>query len=263
VPATFLDEFLLGNSNLYLPKQQPLCEVKLNVGHPFTSNLVAAWALFNNTCDLVGVNHASGTNANVERAFGEWGAGYRCVADSSSSRLDLGSIDSNNPLACSQDDEFSVFAWGYVPKDFEAGSNAPRIIDISDGSNGANGWCFFPSVANNSSTSLSLGVGINGTSYRSNGKFSYDDLSKWHAMGVTAKSGAIRFFWDEEFLYERSDTYTIPGTTTNGALLNWNHTTDRQYRDGPMAIIYVWNKRIPNLWMHTLARDPYLLTVPK
>ena len=249
-----VDEVMLREPNLLVPGKKPVGSVKIDWTHSLTRGLVGAWVLsdWSQLTDLTGNNNGSetGTGSAITVGHDIHGKYLRNNNTSSTRRIDLGSIPSTNPLSCNVNNETSVYVFSYI--NVSASNSFPRWIDKSSGGSAANGWAFY--IDNGApATTLSIG-GINfvkGT-VSSSGLF---------GAGVSASSGDPRFFIDGLLVSTDNRSFTLPTTTTNAALLNWNHSTDREYED-PVYCIYVWDRKISDIEQLSIHRDMYQFLIP-
>ena len=265
-----IDDYLLRAPALLVPKKHPV-GVGLDILHDHP--LVKEWDL-RGCWPLWGISgygivkdyskyghHAAGTGTSVQSISNIGGNGLHIKDDTASSRLDLGSTSNRPTLTMNDHNEISIFAYGYVPTDAESGNAFPRIIEKSSSGTAGGGWGFFTRGTTAPSPASTLDLGINTLGIESGaGSLVH---GQYHSMGVTSKSGSIDFFIDDGVKINKSNTFSIPSTATNAAILNWNHTNDRQWRGGPLHIVYVWPYKIPDEWMYELCRNPYLLMTIK
>ncbi len=222
--------------------------VRLDRQHPLLMHCVAVWPFLEGSGlaarDWLGNSHAieAGSAGNTS-----WdGLGWKIDADGADTRLDLGSITSTHPLSCSANNAASVVA--RLKPNAALNSTWPRIIDKSSGGSAADGWAFY--LSGNDSVSFEVA----GTS--SNSGTISDMRGLAATVGVSAASGSIRFFHNGAFVVEQTDTWTISSTSTNAAIGNWNHSTDRDL-SGRLDIVYVFDRKISDQHQRALALNPW------
>lgn len=269
---TLADEALLRAPALLTPRKQPTAgNVRLDKTHPFTRRMVGCWPMWQHTPtivpDLCGNNDATvaGTTlSHVQTKYAPGGRGVIIPNDNTNSRLTLGSIPSTNPLNCSSTDEISIFGWGYIPN--TPNNVFPRLIDKSNSGSGANGWALAIRWNGAAAPDDTLEFYVAGTGYNPGanalGASAADYAGKLGGLGVVAASGSQEYIWNDNIIGSTTASISIPGATTNASLLNWNHTTDRQWGDMPMFYISVWNRRLDATDLLDLSHDPYQIFIP-
>jgi hypothetical protein len=245
----------LYNTNFRLPKRKPLGGVAVDRNNTYGKNVFAAWSFasreswLENTstrklADLVGTSKslaASDSNQNLRSAAGD-----------NNHRLNLGSIDSNNPISLSDAStggEYTIF-FRCLCNDFT--SLIPnRIMDKSDGGNAANGW-MIQSFDNDLDVfyggSVVLSVSVTGLS------------GVWLNCALTVKGGVGTFYVENS-----SSTGSVPSAptaTTNAAISNWNHSTNRNW-DGDIAYIHMHYGAYSESQVKAYWKDPYQILKPK
>ncbi len=229
--------------------------------HPMWRGLAYA-SFFNNPdinviTDLSGNdNHATATNLlPFSPGFSDTdgrGVESSTAIDNTSHRYDLGSITSTNPLALRNSANFTIFARVYY--DTAVQGSFPRILDKSDGGNAANGWGFW-------FNDRTIVMGIDGTtSSYLNGLAAG---GAWRNVYIARTGGNVTIISGEGGSVTNSFSRAFPTDTTNAALFNWNHSTDRGYV-GIFDAMYVWNRYYdPDLFHASLIEDPYQLFRPR
>jgi hypothetical protein len=151
-----------------------------------------------------------------------------------------------------------VYAFLYLASNIttENANQYPRIIDKSDGGSAANGWCFYPDGGNNnlyfsaggannaSTTPLNRGI-VTGLSFSLN---TANTILEMYQDGAQIRGLS-------------SPVSSLPTTTTNAAIGNWNHASDRQYRT-PIYAIYVWDRFLEQSEHVNVNLDPYQFLIP-
>lgn len=268
---TYLREESLKAPALLIPRRQPIGPVRLDKTHPYTKYLVGCWPMWEHTGafvrDLTGNNHGYGTSTgspNIAPRATKYGRGLTLPNDNTNGRISLGSIDSNNPLSCNVTDEISIFAWATIP--YTPNSSFPRIIDKSNGGSAAGGWAWAMRWAGATAPDNTLDFYVNANDWTPGdnalGSAAADYQGVTTGIGVVAASGSQEYIWKNEIIGSSAGVFTIPTTTTNAALLNWNHTTDRQWGDQPMYYVAVWDHRLDAQDLVELSFDPYQIFIP-
>ena len=171
------------------------------------------------------------------------GLGVRSLnfaGDATNDRVDLGSIDVNSPLKFSSH-EMTFFAWLNYSGESSTVNSFPRILDVSNGGNGSNGYAFWMNESNNR-----LSVQVNGTGARHDANNIFDSANDGiglYALGysmISQTSGA--FYKNGSLFFSPTNSLGSFGTTTtNGAIGNWNHSTSRMM-GGELPIVLLWNR---------------------
>jgi hypothetical protein len=205
----------------------------------------------NTVFDLTWNNHGTLiNNAGWEKTAK--GSGLKFPTDAGSDRLDLGSIDSSNPLSGVPSGQMSIAARVYKYASTDLNNSYPRIFDKSDGAGFQNGWGVFYQ----SSTALILQVQTNYLSV------TIPSAAAWMDIVGTVKSGEWFLYNDGKSLGSGVSTASFSSTTTNAAIGNWNHTTDRQW-NGQILYVYIWDRVISSdeaAWIH---HEPYSIFEPR
>lgn len=235
---------------------QPRGVLRLDPNDPINVGMVGCWVLGTNGkyIDLCGNNDGtpSGTVVDVVNPFGR---ASLISADNTSNRIDLGSISSTNPLSGSDTQELSIFTHLHInASSTDHGNSFPRIIDKSNGGSAANGWAFYID------TSVSqFALQINGAVNWWPTNF-VDAIDTVGTLGASYSrdGGRSKAFHNGKVAGSYTTPLpTIPTTTTNAAILNWNGgATDRQYRK-PVYLIRVWKRELPEGEHLTLNAYPY------
>ncbi len=254
---------------LLLPRSRwgdvkPDLPVELIPGHDLTFGLVGAWLLNERVSqtfrDLTGNNHGTVTSmdlASVRTARGR--ALNFSGASGSDPRLDLGSWAPGNPMSLAGNQATFLFE---VRLDLSAlTGSAPRLIDKSDGPNGANGWTIYYA-----STEASWVLNIDGefTSFGSEG-----NTGRWKRRGITKHAGGLVEYFhngDNGLIRPRSGTDSfssaIPtGTTVNGSIGNWSGSGDRNMA-GDISWVYVWDRVLSHREQTTIGHAPFTFLQP-
>lgn len=220
---------------------------RLDKGHPLARYCVGAW-FFGDGLDFV--KDASGCNFHGTytgvianpfiRATSPYSSAILSDSATSDSRYDLGPINAGHPLSMSQSSGMMLsvrFKW-------KSGNYSwPRIIDKSSGGSAANGWA----LTYDGSNSGGLQFYSNGsTRLNTTQALRADDwnhvvvIIRWFAANSSPHN---RIFLDgEDITSGAGGTMQSPSaTTTNAALLNWNHTVSERRFVGAMDHIIVYS----------------------
>ena len=180
--------------------------------------------------DLGGNNNGTLTNGPTF----DLDNGGSIVFDGSDDYIELGSIDSSNPLSLYGQTEFSVDLW---LKPNYSGDDYQRVIDKSTGGSGLNGWC----IAYPRNTSKFFYLFIDGGT-----ALSYNDSSadgNWRNFTVTRNGSDTNLYINSELVATQTAAATIPIDTTNMRIATWNHTTGREY-NGKIGNIKIYSKEL-------------------
>jgi len=229
--------------NLGKGLRHPRWPFVLDWAHPLAQGMVGCFVyrngcfidLTNNTRSCL-VDNSSGDISRSAMPITGWPAA-QYTGDATNDRYDLGPITSDNPLSLAGRDAFTLLAWCHF---IQQDSSFPRIIDKSDGGNAANGWGMW----SNASEQIVVGIDGQTSSSTANDAVVYGETNLYSAsltgLGATASGD---FYRNGEFL--RADPgagYNQPvSTTTNAAIGNWNHATDRMI-DGYISHVFVLNR---------------------
>ena len=154
--------------------------------------------------------------------------------DGSDDYVELGSIDSSNPLSLYGQNEFSIEVW--INSDL-TGDDYQRIIDKSDAGSGTNGWSIFQRPSNKF---IYLYIDVTGVStYQDNGASS----GIWRNYLWTRKSTTTKLYVNGSLVDTEYVTKSVPSDTTGMRIGSWNHSTGREY-NGKIANIKIYNKTL-------------------
>lgn len=237
---------------------KPSYSAKLNRQTRLVQGLVGGW-LFNENNgdawrDITGQHHGTTVGTGVTRQNGRFGRIVNSTGDNSTDRIDLGSVASTDGLALAGATEFTL-SWRYNHRTTSSSNSFPRIFDKSDGGSAANGWALYWHDAGNN---WRIDAGGD-TRWSNNGPA---DNNQWHHMIAAYDSVNGCDFWaDGDFELTDTTIFSIPSVTTNAALLNWNHTTDRNW-EGWVDHLYVWDRKLTNQEILSLFRYPYQVIQP-
>ena len=236
--------------------KKPLYNYAIDWNHPLSRGLVGAWILDDKGggyrfYDLTGNNDGVRVGSSVTQVATPDGVGVNFNGDGTTDRINLGSIDSSNPLSCNVNNEVSIIAKVYYKSG--ATNDFPRIFDKSSSGLATNGYNFNIYSVNGE---LQLYV-AGGQSIRST---SLVPTNQWSTLAILSESGNNDFYIDREDagIFTGTDrTYTIPTTTTNAAIGHWNHaTTDREFH-GDMEYVFVYDRKISEAEYFSIENEAY------
>lgn len=179
-------------------------------------------------------------------------AGIQCLdfsGDNNTHRIDLGSIAAGDRinLNASNTDGCTFMALFRLVEN--SNNNFPRLFDKSNGGNAAEGWAAYPNVGSNRFDFQADGVtAVTFTTFTN----SYFE-GNWRLIVITHDGGSANKMYGSQILRNPRDkaviaqtetetkTMNFPTTTTNAALGNWNHATDRNFQ-GQIALIATWDR---------------------
>lgn len=238
---------------------KPGPDVELDPRHPLVDGLVGCW-LMNEAAGGAVVDHAGNTDgvivgASITRLPRLPGRVLDFAGDNNGDRVDLGTIASGNPLMLDGDQA----TWMWDARLTSYVNNAPRLIDKSTSGTGANGWALYPI----NSPSITWTLAVAATEYR---------LGSGHLLGTRSRGALVKDGTSRVALYDAdqnrryveitSGINPIPTATANGAIGNWNHATDRNWRDW-ISHIYVWNRVLSAHEIVYLQSKPYAIFRPR
>lgn len=175
-----------------------------------------------------------------------YGIGVDSTGDGVADRIDLGSVAGTDDLAGTVNG-ITVISRVMVDTGTLT-SIAPRLIDKSNGGTGANGWWFGIDSSLRPNFQVNSGTGFLGTGLTQ---------GVWSTIGVSAaQGGAPSFYTNGRFDTVGGSSVTFPNVTTNAAIANWNHTTDRQW-DGQINYVFVWNRQLSAEEHKTINDNPW------
>ena len=259
----FLPDSRLEQPHMLVPGQKPVCPVQINWDHPLAEDLVGFWlggSLENYATGKIGTIVGSTMAENLTAN----GVGWANSGNSTNSRINLGSIPSNNPLSLAGQRKatwFTLIEWG----GYTLSSAFPRVIDKSSSGSGAGGWAFYYD-----SGLPGWFISLDGSNFgvSPTGEIAQPSSPELFSSGISYDleggiSGTNIGYYSNGLLVATKNTaVTIPTTTTNAAIGNWNHSTDRECAF-PILVVAVWSGRVLNANEHlSMRRDPYQLLIP-
>lgn len=242
---------------MILGRQKPFRGVQLNRSHPLAQGLVGCWIMNEGGGNLVYDLSGNGINGtlinNAAWSNTEYGSSIIFPTDGGTDRINLGSISSAHPLSMYGSQKLSLVSKIYFPPLASQTNFYPRIFDKSDGANYANGYGI-----NFNEDYNSLWFIVDGIAIMSSNIVAYDT---WMDLGcVYDYNAATRVFYIDGVV--NTDTIeglaAFPSATTNAAIGNWNHTSDRQW-DGDIVFVHIWNRILSPAEIAWLHIDPYAM----
>jgi hypothetical protein len=154
--------------------------------------------------------------------------------DGADDYVELGSIDSSNPLSLYGQTRFSVEIW--INPNF-TGDDYQRIIDKSSAGSSTNGWGV---VLRPSNKYIYLFVdGGTVSTYVDSGASS----GVWRNYLWTRGGSTTRLYINGTLVDTEIYTRAVSSTTTGMRIGSWNHSTGREF-NGKIANIKVYNKKL-------------------
>jgi len=187
--------------------------------------------------DLIG-----GNDGTFEPAAGpvyDSANGGSIVFDGADDYIDLGSVNSSNPLSLYNITGFSISFWMYVSS--TGADPYQRIIDKSDGANGQNGYAVYVGdVVPNGRLGLSIGGSIVLDTGVDNNVYAYDD---WTFVTMTKNGSSFNLYVNASLYLNQSSTNVVSSTTTNCKIGTWNHSTTREFA-GKLSSLMIHHKTL-------------------
>ena len=229
---------ILGRKNRAAPGAPPW-PVRVDRGHPLARGLVAAFLPTPDGLSYVDAVTGNWVGTSV-RFSGDITRGaansLRMAAphfsgDATADRVNLGLISPADPLALAGKTTLTVLAWVHRTG---GTSQFPRIIDKSNGSNAAGGWAFYLY-----STASMRFITNGSTSSQHISSLVAVPLNSTTLLGYSMHSATEgRFYMGGAWLSTDGSTISAPpSNTTNAAIGNWNHSTDRMFAGELLAIL--------------------------
>tara|TARA_B100001059_G_scaffold114849_1_gene115150 strand:+ start:927 stop:1628 length:702 start_codon:yes stop_codon:yes gene_type:complete len=154
--------------------------------------------------------------------------------DGADDYIELGSIDSSNPLSLYGQTEFSIDMW--LKPDY-TGDDYQRVIDKSNSGSGANGWSItYPRPSNKNFYFFIDGVQL----------LSYIDSSadgNWRNFILTRNGNITKLYINSTLVDTETIAKTVTNDTTDMRIGSWNHSTGREY-NGKISNIKIYHKEL-------------------
>ena len=196
------------------------------------------------------------SSADITVSTRPYGRVLTFSGDATNDRVDLGSIAPGHPLYFGGEDKLSFVArlrYGGSPS-----STFPRPFDKSNSGNGTNGY------------GLWYDTGVGGFEFRSTSGANFYKITYSTALsggdefdlGFTTVDGSLndgQFYRDGASVTSVTVTTSLnsfPSVTTNMAIGNWNHATDRMW-DGDIGFLYIFGAEAPAEVFEQLFLDPF------
>ena len=190
--------------------------------------------------DLAGSNNGTLTNGPTFDS----GNGGSIVFDGVNDYVELGSINSSNPISLAGTTEQTWEAWIYPTN---TGDNYQRIIDKSNNGGGENGYFF----STGATDERRIYCKIDNNASDMPNDFIADNMytvDRWNHICVTRKNNTVNYGWNfysnGVLKHSRSTiNLTVPTDTTNCRIGTWNHSTSREF-NGQISIVKLYNRAL-------------------
>lgn len=210
--------------------------------------------------ERLSVDNSSNSISKTPAHIGSGRYSSEFVGNSTDDRIQLGSITSADPISFFGQTDVSVVARCNFAS---SNSEFPRLIDKSNNTNSADGWGIWI-WRNGSSDVFRFGIdggGLGGSSsLNPNIRDNPLRTLACNATGIPLASTAtatLRTFTNGKFNSVANDTTSpFPSTTTNGAVGNWNHSTDRQW-NGNIEYVALFDKPLSDAEHLAFDRNGY------
>lgn len=266
---------ILGPAVIRKPwTKQPPAGTPIDWSNPLTKNLVGAWYMagaggllidaLNNRTPL----RATGLNSPTLKPSKSGQMSYfqdvtaATEASADHGRFGIDGVAGNSPLGFAESNECTII---YRASSSSGATGSERIIDKSNGANGAGGYALYWSnssdqiifYADNDATinvlSDANAISFDGTPYLCSVRF--------HETDSVRRSVRV----DGVDVTLSSDNGTFPTTTTPFAIGNWSRTdtnTSRRFI-GEIDFVFVFNKSLPDAQVIELENNPWQIFKPR
>jgi len=235
---------------LFLPRRKPVGNVVIDRTNFYGKRLKHAYIF---TDDLLGKDLAGNRDGViVGNTITQSGNNLLSTGDNNNHRLNLESVSESDFMSGRSD----LTALSKVFYQDLGGRTAPRIFDKSNSGGGVGGYQF--------------------GAWENNNQWAFD-IDNVYNLSVPHTFGADRIYEvgitietdTEAHLNVRgigTDTAAISGTypvttTTNAAIANWNHTTDRNWT-GEIFYVYFFEGLLTDAQMEEVWNNPYQFLIP-
>lgn len=236
--------------NILHRHQKPWPSQFIDHSHPLSKGLVGAWIMNEGAGNKI--YDASGNgNDGVLTSGARFLPGLVTDYDGDNDFVELGSIASNNPLACAGRNV--TIATRCLIKQ---GDVLQRIFDKSSGGSGLNG--FYLAGAGSQPGEHRPAIQLSSQGYYETTADVYDWGEMFDLVGVIRASSYE--IWVNGS--KRSGTSsggsggTAPAVTTNARIGTWNHSTERELK-GQLEYVYVYNRGLIPAEIQSLHVNPY------
>lgn len=182
--------------------------------------------------DLVGSNDGTLSGGASYSSSG----GNHIEFDGIDDYVELGSVDSSNPLSFYGFDGITIEVW--VRPD-DSGDVYQRIIDKSNGGSGASGYCLYYRPDNNR-----FGLQINGEQFPYDG-YVNANVNQWQQIVVTrdftSTSLSKKYYKNGSQSTTNDSVVSASSDTTNCRIGTWNHSDGREFNGG-IGIVRLYSK---------------------
>jgi len=220
-----------------LPRKKPLGNIKIDRSNVYGKNVFAAWNFATQTGwleDIAKGSVAERVGSSVVLQPSDGNLNLFSDGNNGNDRLNLGSITASNPVSLTTQttgDKYTIFSRVRIPSGTLSNS-FPRIIDKSSGGNAANGWM------------LNFGVSSGAIEFWLAGSMKLQSPTvardTWLNIAVVVDGTGTNdsVIYVNELTPDLGTATVGNTTTTNAAISNWNHSTDRQW-DGEISYIHM------------------------
>ena len=237
--------------------------------NPYLVGCVGLWNLggtLASAADLSGngktANIADNGGGNIATTTLGGRAAVSADGAATAARYNLGSIASSDPLSL-VGASVATIIFRVAGPGAALTTSFPRIIDKSDGGLAQNGWAIWV----NTTTFPARGIvwQIGGGSSMGSAANAFETSSAAQTYGVemrpTGASASHRLYRGGALIETITGTLaTPPTTTTNAALLNWNHSTSRMWQ-GSADFVGVWTRELSASEHAAIHADPSVLGI--
>lgn len=238
---------------------------EVDIINPYLVGLIGMWKLgdtLGSAADLSGngndatiADNGAG-NITITTLGGRLAASFDGAA--TAARYTLGSITSANPLSLVGASVATVI-FRVAGTGSALTTTSRRLIDKSDGGNAANGWAIWADTL--SQVAVAAG-GATGVTFSAG---SFQTATTPQTYGVefrpTGAPGSHKLYRGGALLQTLSATLNAAGAaTTNAALGNWNHSTDRMWESN-FDFLSVWNRELTAAEHAAIHADPTILGI--
>lgn len=233
---------------------------RINWQHPLSKGLVGCFVPVNGvwrdfTGNFTGSLEEDNSSGDLTRNTGVFGPTTEFSGDATNDRIQIGSVPSSNKLSLFNDNTFSIIA-SCNPQTL-GGNDFGRIIDKSDGGNGANGWVLFLGDSPRANCMRFIINNQQTTSLVSPANFVQFNVHRTYAL-VRLGTGTNQCRWYRDGEEQGRESYNVSfvSTTTNAAIGNWNHSTNRMF-DGLIDYVMVWDCGLSEFEVLSIHLDPF------
>jgi hypothetical protein len=239
------------------PSFNDMGALRLSPNHKLNDSLVGWWLMNEGAGkvvhDLCNRHHGTLIN-NAAFTHSQYGSATTFPTDGGTDRVDLGAITAEDRLSGYATQQISMLVRGYKIPDASINNTFPRLFDKSSGGSAADGWCL---------SWLPSGdywqFYLDGVAFNSSSVSSFASAGGLFDILIVADKTAntVTFYHDGKFLSSVSLVFTtFSSTTTDAAIGNWNHSTDRQW-NGSINYVQIWDRALTPEEAVTVTAFPY------